>query len=360
MSAKLFITPLEGVSFEQIVRALSRDFGFTAVTARRQGKTSAKNSTHDPAGGLFSVVASNPSASFSMSGAFVTIDGHTVIDTPREALEKFLCRVNDYPSDPYLPFACGAIGYVGFEGLCALAGFEPAKGFSRFPQARFGIYETAAIFDHAENTAFVVSTAETESTAERSAKTLAEKIAALPPLKEIPANEGVSWRAEPNDKQFIEMLKEAGLWLKAEIAKNIHVARCFSKPAAAQNALHEFFAPKNISSIRAIFGHEDAFVLAVSGQTHGTSTNNLMDLISNPKSAGEPPQSAASFIHMGENFHRVLYGGMFGLLDFAGAKFYSAEAVKIFADGAVKVIAGMNVTRDTDLYNPSNIPSPFQ
>lgn len=350
-----FIMPLEGASFEEAVAALSRDAGFVAITARRTGKTSTKNLMQTSTGGLFSVVASEPSASFSMSGAFVTVDGHTAIDTPGEALERFLNQVSSRTADPYLPFSSGAIGYVGFEGSCALAGLPPAKGFSRFPQARFGIYDTVLVFDHAENTTFVVASGEDGSATARNANALVERILAAPAWQKTPAQkktgEDIRWHAEPDDKQFAGTLKEASLWLKAEITKNIHIARCFTKPSTTENALHDFLAAENVSSVRAIFSHEDAFAFALSDQARSEriTMHEMLDLFSDPISGGEPSGSAASFIRTGENFHRGLYGGMFGLLDPAGAKFYSAAATKFFADGMVKVLSGVDVTHDTDI-----------
>ena len=148
-----FILELADVSFEKAAFALASDPGFVAIDARAAPSGLAR----------YSILASNPKSTFLMSGGFITLDGHTTIDSPRASLSRFCTDVGELEADPYIPFSCGLIGYIGFEAARALRGLEPARGFSRHPQCKMGFYDAADIYDHAERTARVVATSSVRS-----------------------------------------------------------------------------------------------------------------------------------------------------------------------------------------------------
>lgn len=345
--------PLQDVSFESAVMALSRYPGFVAIDSRSAGVSS-----------RYSIVASEPAHSFSFSGAFITVDGHTVIDTPLTALAGFFDMISAWKSDPYLPFSGGIIGYIGFEGARALGGFAPARGFSRFPQCKMGIHKTAAIFDHAEDQAFVVSNSEDASEARRMADELIEKLSGRANFKMMSSQfcEGgyASPRVAPDNSDFDKILREAGLWLKAEKLDTIHLARRTIYPSSNLTPISSFLDGCVAGCIQAVFPHEEMNALAVS-EAHA---NNIHDGSLYPSGisrarrlaafapwqshCGSPTESAISFLDANEDIHRNLYGGFFGLLDSRRFAFRVISETREFSDGAVTFTRGANLRADTN------------
>lgn len=352
--------PLDGVSFESAVLSLKNDNGFAAIDSRNAGR-----------GSRFSIVASRPLHTLSFSGAFVTIDGHTVIDSPISALSKFFDRISGWKADKYLPFSGGMIGYIGFEGARALSGLSPAKGFSRLPQCRMGIYETAAIFDSVENLAFIVANAAAENEANQNADELAERLflnkdcaAGGPSASNCAAR---ARRLTPDNLNFEKILKEASLWLRAGKLENIHIARRATAPSSGGDPVATFLAGCKKGMIQAIFSHEDAYAIAVSPSLKpdiddsalypsGISrARRLAALMPSKTHAGSPVEAAISFLDANEEIYRNLYGGFFGTLDSGRFTFRTISETKEFSDGTMASTLGVDIGSDTS----SNVPLNF-
>ena len=336
------VRPLPRVSFETAASALSGDPGFVATDDSRNP------------GRRISVVASCPSSTLSFTGAFVTLDGRTAIDSPRTALASFLSRAAAFRRDPYLPFSGGAIGYVGFEGMRALSGFAPAKGFSRFPQCRFGIYDTAAFFDHAEGTSFVVSAGER---AEEKAEELSRRLEGARPWQgpkggarnpEDICAEGV--RFVPDDASFGRLLSDARDWLRSEKLSRLHLTRQAFTPSCGSSLVEDFLAEGKPGFVSMLVTHEGAAAVASSREpltAKGRKADPVESFLSSlpcASAAGEPFEEAMAFVTNHEEEHRRFHGGAFGTSDASGFSFHRISFSSFDADGAVATIAGVDVT----------------
>lgn len=351
MSSRLpIVLPLDGVAFESAVCALASDPGFVAIDARRA-----------PAGeSRCSIAASFPARRFACSGAFVTVDGRTSIDTPRTALEIFLTELGLYAVDPYLPFSGGVIGYIGFEGIRALKGFEPAAGFSRIPQCSFGIYETAVLFDHVEGTACIVANGREASSAALRAQELQERLerapAWTPPPDAVADRAPAAALSASATGRLGRLMDSAFDWLRAEKLSRIHVACHAARPGDAKSAVGAFLAGGGGEPAQALFTHEGACTIASAGgllpraasRRGASAVDLLLALLPLAEMTGEPTDSALSFLCMNEVEHRRLYGGAFGTIDAAGAAFRPIRRTAFYADGAVSVTAGADLTPAAD------------
>ena len=336
------VRPLPRVSFETAASALSGDPGFVATDDSRNP------------GRRISVVASCPSSTLSFTGAFVTLDGRTAIDSPRTALASFLSRAAAFRRDPYLPFSGGAIGYVGFEGMRALSGFAPAKGFSRFPQCRFGIYDTAAFFDHAEGTSFVVSAGEE---AQEKAEELSRRLEGASTWQGQDENarrpenfcsEGV--RFVPDDAAFGRLLSDARDWLRSEKLSRLHLTRQAFTPSCGRSLVEDFLAEGKPGFASLLITHEGAAAVASSREplaAEGKKADPVESFLSSlpcASAAGEPFEEAMAFVTNHEEEHRRFYGGAFGTADARGFDFQTITRTCCDADGAIATIAGLDVT----------------
>lgn len=102
--------------------------------------------------GRYSFFGLDPVRTFSSSGGFVTVNGHTVIDNPIEALKRFEAYARELPFDPYLPFSGGLVGFVSHSW----AG-SAAYSAELLPDAWFGLFDTVITYDHLEEACWVSS-----------------------------------------------------------------------------------------------------------------------------------------------------------------------------------------------------------
>lgn len=351
--------------FEAAASALFGEEGFAAISgAARPGGF----------GFRYSIAASRPIHSIAISGGFVTIDGRTAIDSPRTALSAFLVGHAADAGDQHLPFAGGAIGYIGFEGCRAISGLEPAPGFSRYPQCAFGIYDAAFVFDRIEGIGFAVASCGRAEESERKARALKERIESHRPSpggrrREAPSASGV--RLIPDDAGFGDLLEDAMLWLRSEAAERLHIARHAAIPSCASDALREFLSPLEPGSSRAIFSHSGAFavvssrkiLLSIEGGREARAglrarredcAGLIPSLLPLADFAGRPIPKAVSFIDRHECRHRGFYGGAFGFMDALNASLMPACGATCYADGASYAAAGCDMTAASD---PSRVIS---
>jgi len=244
------IIELDDIGFCDAAAALFPEPGFVCIDARGA----------PPAIARYSIVAANPISAFSMAGGFITVDGHTTIDTPRSAIERFCARVDRWLADPYIPFNGGVIGYIGFEAAAALRGLAPAEGFSRHPQCRLGIYGAAAVFDNLEGTAIVVGGGDDPSEARRRAYILRDKLEqargrASPGPGSV---ELTGVRMMPDEARFKRTLETARSWIRSDIAGRLHVVRHAEAPFECRSPVAAFLAEKEFEGVRALVGHEGA------------------------------------------------------------------------------------------------------
>lgn len=102
----------------------------------------------------YTLMGWQPLATFSTTGAFVTVDGRTRIDTPSEALQKFVAPLQQLPCDPYYPFYSGLVGYM-------LPDWNAAGGKTHnhgdIPDAWFGVYDPVVVYDEVEKRLTILS-----------------------------------------------------------------------------------------------------------------------------------------------------------------------------------------------------------
>jgi len=331
------VIPLSNVSFETVVKTLAGDPGFVCMDSRR---ASGRWNRH-------SIIAASPEHTFSFSGGFVTVDGHTMIDTPFIALSEFCGMADELPYDPYLTVSGGAIGYVGFEGAKTLRGFEPARGFSRIPQCRFGIYRTIVIHDNLENTMMIVS--DTAKNAEILLERLQDATEWTPP-EHCETVSDAGRRMIPDDACFKKLAEVAHSWLRSESIDRLHLVRHEERPQSLTSPIDVFLA-KHDSHCHFIFSHEQSVSIFDSDdlllETTGTKPiDELANLLPVETLTGSPLHRAMHYIDGHENVHRQFYGGAFGTIHSRGLAFRTIQGVTSFTDGAVRRSVGADMTAD--------------
>jgi len=128
----------------------------------------------------YTLIGWNPLKYFSSTGAFVTIDDRTWIDTPSDALQKFMEPLKNLPKDPYFPFYSGLVGYMLPDFQTASS--QTANDQKDTPDAWFGVYDPVLVYDTIEERLTVVSMGldnnlnPNEALAEESATALAQQL----------------------------------------------------------------------------------------------------------------------------------------------------------------------------------------
>ena len=130
-----------------------RDFG---LVCRERGSFLLHSALQTPSQGRYSFWGSQPKSVFQSEDGFVTLDGHTQIDTPHEALKRLNDKVQAMPSDPYLPFSGGLVGFLGYEWGTQLENIASTTE-SAIPDCWFGLFDTIVTYDHLEKRAWIVS-----------------------------------------------------------------------------------------------------------------------------------------------------------------------------------------------------------
>lgn len=104
--------------------------------------------------GRYSFFGIDPVRIFSSSGALITIDDHSFIDNPIEALKRFEKSLDPLPSDPYLPFGGGLVGFVTHDWSESP---DANPDLYSLPNAWFGLFDTILTFDHLEKSCWITS-----------------------------------------------------------------------------------------------------------------------------------------------------------------------------------------------------------
>lgn len=227
-----------------------------------------------------------------MAGAFVTVDGHTTIDTPHAAFTRFCSRVYTWKADPYLPFSCGLIGYIGFEAARALRGLEPAAGFSRHPQCKAGIYDAAVVFDHAEGTSWIVANGDDHDKTTETALKLLEHIRSDASGTQDSARNSVcisGVRMSPEEAHFRKTLDAARSWIRSDLATRLHLVRHAAAPLSETTPLSHFMGNEHSQAVEAFFTHEgSSFALSSRDVLVHVEENVLSSLLPVAPTEGHP------------------------------------------------------------------------
>lgn len=103
----------------------------------------------------YTLMGWEPRTTFSATGGFITIDNHTRIDSPENALKNFVAPFQALSKDPYFPFYSGLVGYVLPTFNAAAHDKSPSRGDT--PDAWFGVYDPVMVYDSIENRLTVLS-----------------------------------------------------------------------------------------------------------------------------------------------------------------------------------------------------------
>jgi len=142
--------------------------------------------------GRYSYIVADPVHTVEAVDGRVTVDGAPVAGSPFDALAGLLAGHAAPDEAAPVPFAGGAVGFLGYEAgrfLERLPGRHGNPGGQ--PDLAFGIYDTVVAFDHAERRAWVIAAMpEAEARARALAARLSEPV---PPAGAVPP---ARWRGE--------------------------------------------------------------------------------------------------------------------------------------------------------------------
>jgi len=143
----------------------------------------------------FSYIAANPYRVIGATKNGATVDGRAVDCDPFAALERELQQHAIEKEDAPVPFAGGAVGFLGYELGGRLERLPaPRADAVNLPQMTVGFYDTVIAFDHVEQAAWIISRG---ADAKAHAEILGQKLAQVPMQLPVPdwTNRG-EWRAE--------------------------------------------------------------------------------------------------------------------------------------------------------------------
>jgi para-aminobenzoate synthetase component I len=113
---------------------------------------------HYPAQSRYDILAAQPYVRLVTRGNLTEIHGEAIElsrEDPLELVRRALAPENAVPGE--LPFSGGAIGYFGYDLARRLEKLPAtAKDAERIPEMAVGIYDWAAVIDHAERRAWLV------------------------------------------------------------------------------------------------------------------------------------------------------------------------------------------------------------
>ncbi|PWC79399.1 aminobenzoate synthetase [Azospirillum sp. TSH64] len=109
--------------------------------------------------GRWSIVAVDPFRTVEARGGFVTVDGEPVTGDPFTVLERELgAHRLPLPAGLPVPFAGGAVGFLGYELGQVLERLPARHGDdSGLPDMAFGFYDTVIVFDERERRGWILS-----------------------------------------------------------------------------------------------------------------------------------------------------------------------------------------------------------
>ncbi|WP_377806815.1 aminodeoxychorismate synthase component I [Azospirillum sp. A29] len=174
--------------------------------------------------GRWSIVAVDPFRTVEARGGFVTVDGEAVAGDPFTALERELdAHRLPLPADLSIPFAGGAVGFLGYELGQVLERLPARHGNDGgLPDMAFGLYDTVIVFDERERRGWLISNGFPERSpvrrrlrAANRLQSFADALAAapsdLPPLNPATA----PWRPEIERDEYCRRVERVLEYIRA-------------------------------------------------------------------------------------------------------------------------------------------------
>jgi para-aminobenzoate synthetase component 1 len=173
--------------------------------------------------GRFSYLAVEPFRSIESTDLIVSVDGRPVAGDPFTVLERELAALALPPGAAPVPFAGGAVGFLGYELGRTLERLPARHGNDLgIPDMAFGLYDVVLAFDGAERRGWILSSGfpETDPVARRiRAERRADEVEArlmrataeLPP----PPRAVVSWQPELSRESYMERVSRILDYIRA-------------------------------------------------------------------------------------------------------------------------------------------------
>ncbi len=198
--------------------------------------------------GRYSFLGADPFLTFASRGCAVDLvtggRQRRLRADPLQTLERLLCRYALPPGDCPVPFAGGAVGYLGYDlGRLiepASAGPRPPPDDLRLPDSVLCFYDALVAYDHVEGAAYLVSTGLPEppgaARRDRAQRRLAELEAMVcgerhppagPPPLAVPAAEPVSAFSRP---AYLAAVQRARDYIIAGDCYQVNLAQRFHAP----------------------------------------------------------------------------------------------------------------------------------
>ncbi|PWC51347.1 aminobenzoate synthetase [Azospirillum sp. TSA6c] len=174
--------------------------------------------------GRWSIVAVDPFRTVEARGGSVTVDGEAVVGDPFTVLERELdAHRLPLPADLPVPFAGGAVGFLGYE-LGQVLERLPARhrDDSGLPDMTFGLYDTVIVFDERERRGWILSNGFPERSPVRRRRRAASRLqsftdalAAAPTELPPPNPATASWRPEIARDEYCRRVEQVLEYIRA-------------------------------------------------------------------------------------------------------------------------------------------------
>ncbi len=172
----------------------------------------------------FRTVEAHGEARGEARGGSVTVDGHAVAGDPFTVLEQQLDAYRlPLPPDLPVPFAGGAVGFLGYELGQVLERLPARHGDDTgLPDMAFGLYDTVIVFDELERRGWILSSGFPEHSpvhrrlrAADRLHSFAERLEAAPTVLPPPIAATASWRPEIARDDYCRRVEQVLEYIRA-------------------------------------------------------------------------------------------------------------------------------------------------
>ncbi|PWC87516.1 aminobenzoate synthetase [Azospirillum sp. TSH100] len=174
--------------------------------------------------GRWSIIAAEPFRTIEARDGCITVDGHAVDGDPFTVLERQLeAHRLSLPSDLPVPFAGGAVGFLGYELGQVLERLPARHGDDTgLPDMAFGLYDTVIVFDEQERRGWILSSGFPERSpvgrriqAARRLHAFAELLEAAPNILPPPSPATAVWRPEIGRDEYCRQVEQVLEYIRA-------------------------------------------------------------------------------------------------------------------------------------------------
>lgn len=174
--------------------------------------------------GRWSIIAIDPFRIIEARGGSVTVDGHAVAGDPFTVLERQLkAHRLSLPSDLPVPFAGGAVGFLGYELGQVLERLPARHGDDTgLPDMAFGLYDTVIVFDELERRGWILSSGFPEQSpvgrrirAARRLHSFADLLEAAPAVLPPPSPATAVWWPEIERDDYCRRVEQVLEYIRA-------------------------------------------------------------------------------------------------------------------------------------------------